>query len=78
MKNLIQMGQAAKTSAAMLNKCTTKDKNSALLNIAKELDSCGEKIIKSTNWIYRMLKKGISDVMLDRLSLTTNVIGGIY
>jgi glutamate-5-semialdehyde dehydrogenase len=78
MKNLIQMGQAAKTSAAMLNKCTTKDKNSALLNIAKELDSCREKIIKSNQLdLLNAKNNGISDVMLDRLSLNDKRIDGI-
>lgn len=78
MTNLIKIGQAAKTSAESLNKISTKDKNMALLNIAKELDNNRDKILKANELDLSTAKQiGINDVMLDRLKLDDKRIDGI-
>ncbi|MGM9535709.1 MAG: gamma-glutamyl-phosphate reductase, partial [Intestinibacter sp.] len=67
---LISMGQKAKEAAYELGIASTAQKDQALTFMAEELINAKEEIIKA-NEIDRQnaIEKGISDALLDRLSL---------
>ena len=70
MSSLISMGQKAKEASYELGVASTGQKNEALTFMAEELIKAKEEIIKA-NEIDRQnaIKKGITDALLDRLSL---------
>ena len=70
MSSLISMGQKAKESSYELGVASPGQKNEALTFMAEELIKAKEEIIKA-NEIDRQnaIKKGITDALLDRLSL---------
>ena len=70
MSSLISMGQKAKEASYELGVASPGQKNEALTFMAEELIKAKEEIIKA-NEIYRQnaIKKGITDALLDRLSL---------
>lgn len=70
MSNLISMGQKAKEASYELGIASPGQKNEALTFMAQELIKAKEEIIKA-NEIDRQnaIKKGITDALLDRLSL---------
>lgn len=70
MSNLILMGQKAKEASYELGIASPGQKNEALTFMAQELIKAKEEIIKA-NEIDRQnaIKKGITDALLDRLSL---------
>ena len=70
MSSLISMGQKAKEASYELGVASPGQKNEALTFIAEELIKAKEEIIKA-NEIDRQnaIKKGITDALLDRLSL---------
>lgn len=70
MSNLISMGQKAKEASYELGIASAGQKNEALTFMAEELIKAKDEIIKA-NEIDRQnaIKKGITDALLDRLSL---------
>ena len=70
MSSLISMGQKAKEASYELSVASPGQKNEALTFMAEELIKAKEEIIKA-NEIDRQnaIKKGITDALLDRLSL---------
>ena len=70
MSSLISMGQKAKEASYELGVASPGQKNEALTFMAEELIKAKEEIIKA-NEIERQnaIKKGITDALLDRLSL---------
>ena len=70
MSSLISMGQKAKEASYELGVASPGQKNEALTFMAEELINAKEEIIKA-NEIDRQnaIKKGITDALLDRLSL---------
>ena len=70
MSSLISMGQKAKEASYELGVASPGQKNEALTFMAEELIKAKEEIIKA-NEIDRQnaIKKGITDALLDRLSL---------
>ena len=70
MSSLISMGQKAKEASYELGVASPSQKNEALTFMAEELIKAKEEIIKA-NEIDRQnaIKKGITDALLDRLSL---------
>ncbi|MBR2743481.1 MAG: glutamate-5-semialdehyde dehydrogenase [Clostridia bacterium] len=67
---LEQMGKNAKSASRVLGRLSTKEKNEALNNIAKELMLQRDKILAANAEDIKKAKdNGISDVMIDRLML---------
>lgn len=75
MSSLISMGQKAKEASYELGVASPGQKNEALTFMAEELIKAKEEIIKA-NEIDRQnaIKKGITDALLDRLSLDDSII----
>ena len=75
MSNLISMGQKAKEASYELGIASAGQKNEALTFMAEELIKAKDEIIKA-NEIDRQnaIKKGITDALLDRLSLDNSRI----
>lgn len=75
---LISMGQKAREASYELGIASTLQKNEALTFMAEELINAKEEI-KSANEIDRQnaIKKGITDALLDRLSLDDSRIEGM-
>ncbi len=75
---LISMGQKAREASYELGIASTLQKNEALTFMAEELINAREEI-KSANEIDRQnaIKKGITDALLDRLSLDDSRIEGM-
>ena len=78
MSSLISMGQKAKEASYELGVASPGQKNEALTFMAEELIKAKEEIIKA-NEIDRQnaIKKGITDALLDRLSLDDSRIEAI-
>jgi glutamate-5-semialdehyde dehydrogenase len=75
---LNQMGQRAREAAGLLARASTKQKNEALLAMAAALES-GEAAILAANRqdVERAAQNGMSQSMLDRLTLTDARIAGM-
>ncbi len=78
MSNLISMGQKSKEASYELGIASAGQKNDALTFMAEELIKAKQEIIDA-NEIDRQnaIKKGISDALLDRLSLDDSRIEGM-
>lgn len=78
-KNLIiELGKHAKTAAKSLRCATTSDKNSALLNIAKQIDENRVNILSANNKDLENGKnKGLESALIDRLMLDDQRLDGI-
>jgi len=71
MEMLIEIGKKAKIAKYDVQKYTTTMKNDALIHIANKLVSCSEDILKANQMdIAKAKENGISDGMIDRLSLS--------
>ncbi|EDO0251119.1 glutamate-5-semialdehyde dehydrogenase [Listeria monocytogenes] len=71
MTELIKKGSAAKEAAQFLAQATTKQKNTALLNLSNDLLSHTSTLLKENEKdILRAQKKGTPETMIDRLRLT--------
>lgn len=72
------LGQRAKKSAPSLAECGTQKKNEALRRIAAALsDNCGKIIAANAVDIENARKNGMSEAMIDRLTLTEKRISGM-
>ncbi|EAD0070701.1 glutamate-5-semialdehyde dehydrogenase [Listeria monocytogenes] len=71
MTELIKKGSAAKEAAQFLAQATTKQKNTALLNLSNDLLAHTSTLLKENEKdILRAQKKGTPETMIDRLRLT--------
>ncbi|EAG9256951.1 glutamate-5-semialdehyde dehydrogenase [Listeria monocytogenes] len=71
MTELIKKGSAAKEAAQFLAQATTKQKNTALLNLSNDLLTHTSTLLKENEKdILRAQKKGTPETMIDRLRLT--------
>lgn len=78
MTDIITLGINAKSASRLLCNISTEDKNNALLMIAAELRlNCDYIISQNTLDIEEAKKNGMSDTMLDRLSLSKERIEGM-
>ncbi|EAD6999988.1 glutamate-5-semialdehyde dehydrogenase [Listeria monocytogenes] len=75
MTELIKKGSAAKEAAQFLAQATTKQKNTALLNLSNDLLAHTSTLLKENEKdILRAQKKGTPETMIDRLRLTEDRI----
>ena len=74
MKEMLEAAKAAKSKIACL---TAQEKNAALNAMADSLISCEEAILDANALDLKAAKGHVSDVMLDRLRLTTDRIAGM-
>ena len=74
MKEMLEAAKAAKNQIAGL---TSQEKNAALNAMADSLISCEEAILDANALDLKAAKGHVSDVMLDRLRLTTDRIAGM-
>ena len=74
MKEMLEAAKAAKSKIACL---TAGEKNAALNAMADSLISCEEAILDANALDLKAAKGHVSDVMLDRLRLTTDRIAGM-
>ena len=74
MKKMLEAAKAAKSKIACL---TAGEKNAALHAMADSLISCEEAILDANALDLKAAKGHVSDVMLDRLRLTTDRIAGM-
>ena len=74
MKEMLEAAKAAKFQIANL---TAREKNAALNAMADSLISCEEAILDANALDLKAAKGHVSDVMLDRLRLTTDRIAGM-
>ena len=74
MKEMLEAAKAAKSKIACL---TAGEKNAALHAMADSLISCEEAILDANALDLKAAKGHVSDVMLDRLRLTTDRIAGM-
>ena len=74
LNELLKKSRAASRTLALL---TTEQKNSALLKIADALKNRADEILKANQRDVENAKGRISDVMIDRLSLTESRIKGM-
>ncbi|EAF1401301.1 glutamate-5-semialdehyde dehydrogenase [Listeria monocytogenes] len=71
MTELIKKGSAAKEAAQFLAQATTKQKNTALLNLSNDILAHTSTLLKENEKdILRAQKKGTPETMIDRLRLT--------
>ncbi|MDF2800895.1 MAG: proA [Anaerocolumna sp.] len=78
MSDLQVMGKNARLAAASLNKMMQAEKNTVLLNVAKALVDNYEIILKANNEDIKSAREnGISDALIDRLSLSLDRIKGM-
>lgn len=65
-----QLGQQASVAAAMMRRCTTASKNSALLAMARHLDESRVSVLEANQQdLLRGREAGLDDALLDRLAL---------
>ena len=62
---------------ALMNMLSTEQKNTALLAAADALENATDVILKANAWDVEASREHISPVMLDRLTLTAERIGGM-
>lgn len=75
---MLSLGEAAKASASVVANASTAQKNSALLSIAKELDSRRDELLRANEKDMQAAKQNNLDAaLLDRLALSTTVIDGM-
>ena len=74
MKEMLEAAKAAKTQIAAL---TAQEKNAALNAMADSLLDCEDTILKANALDLEAAKGQMTDVMLDRLRLTTDRIAGM-
>ena len=74
MKEMLEAAKAAKSKIACL---TAGEKNAALNAMSDSLISCAEAILDANALDLKAAKGHVSDVMLDRLRLTTDRIAGM-
>ena len=74
MKTMLTAAKAAKQAVAQL---TTAQKNKALLAMADSLEACSDAILNANEQDLAAARDTISTVMLDRLRLTQERIGGM-
>ena len=78
MTDLIKMGKAAKSASRQLATLTTEQKNAALLAIADELEAQAPTILAQNALdLEDGRKNGLTDSLLDRLTLTEERIAGL-
>lgn len=77
MVELNELLKKSRTASRMLALLTTEQKNLALLKIADELENRADEILKANKQDVENAKGRISDVMIDRLSLTKARIKGM-
>lgn len=74
--NLKQMGQRAKQAAFSMAKATTFQKNEALLSLADHIKQAEAKILEANEKDQQAARlAGLSDAMIDRLSLNGRLAG---
>ena len=77
-KELIAMGALAKQAAHGLARCSTTEKNQALLSMAEALEAGQERILAANDRdMMQGETKGLSAALLDRLRLTPERIRGM-
>ena len=74
---MIKMLQAAKAAKSQVSVLTTEEKNNALLAMADALEAHSETILKANALDMEAAAGSVSQVMLDRLQLTTDRITGM-
>lgn len=76
--NLEEVCKAAQTASRTLNLLDTAKKNACLLKISKALEENQEQILKANSRdVANAKKNGMTDAMIDRLTLTKERIQGI-
>ncbi|WP_136255063.1 glutamate-5-semialdehyde dehydrogenase [Onishia niordana] len=67
---MTQVGQQASAAAAMMRRCTSASKNTALLAMARYLDEARESVLEANQQdMARGREAGLDDALLDRLAL---------
>ena len=77
-KLILSIGQKAKNASNTLRVASTDAKNSALLNIASEIQKNQDKILDANNKDLNIAKNNnIDDALLDRLMLNNERLQGV-
>ncbi len=77
MKSTQEILQKAKNAAPSLRILSTEEKNLALLRMADDLEAHAEKILQANEQDIENAKKTLSEVMIDRLKLSSQRIHGM-
>jgi len=71
-----QMARDARQAAGVISRCATDQKNRALMNLADYLEEQAETIIQENRQdLERARESGLSNAMVDRLTVTETTIG---